>query len=341
MTAMSVPNTHQMALAVMSSESASTEQVAEVAVNDEKSQLAASNEKFSDATVDISNVVLNVSGSTATVAYQQLTTLTLEQATGMEPPVMADSVKRTATFKLQGASWKLSAVQHVTGSDASLIDALPTKAYTEAAEAAEARLSPVHNDISGQSPASTSGGPGPITAQQLKGLGIKGVTTTNYRPMWSSYNYTAMVNYATSHWNKGDSRFPIFGEDCVNFVSRALYNGGWSFDKTWFSGFRNYPHVSGPVPYYGHAFTVSADWFVYANGTSHRTHTTNNVWNLGYADVLQADWNRDGHIDHSMFITAISSNDKFITEHTNNALNKSMKLILAQNPNTIWYASVT
>lgn len=346
MKAMAMESTHRAAIAVMSAAAVPAEQTAEAGVSAEKADLSSSKEKFSDATVAVSAASLKVSGSCATLTYQQTTKLTMEKVTGSEPPVMADSVKRTATFTLQGSTWKLANVQHVTGASSSLLDALPTTAQVETAIAKRPALSAV---IDGQSPASISGAPKTPTTVQLKGLTALGAHTTVMRPMIASYNYGAMISYATSHWNSGDTQFPIWSEDCVNFISRALWHGGWAMDSTWKGGYKtvsigggghsgsSFARVSISTP----AFIRSADWFNYANKTSHRTHTTNNVWNMGLADVWQADWNRDGHIDHSMLVTAMSSTDKFVTEHTNNALNKSMKLIIKQNPGTTWYASVT
>ena len=63
-------------------------------------------------------------GRTATLEYQQTTTLNFEKISGDEPAVMADSVHRTAYLVHVASGWKIKGVQKVTGLNSSLLDPL-------------------------------------------------------------------------------------------------------------------------------------------------------------------------------------------------------------------------
>ncbi|WP_251062200.1 MULTISPECIES: amidase domain-containing protein [unclassified Streptomyces] len=66
-----------------------------------------------------------------------------------------------------------------------------------------------------------------------------------------------------------------------------------------------------------------------------------NVWKLAYADVLQADWKRDNNIDHTMIVTKKYNGTPYLTYHTSDTHNKSLKKLLSDHPRAWWYAHRT
>jgi hypothetical protein len=65
------------------------------------------------------------------------------------------------------------------------------------------------------------------------------------------------------------------------------------------------------------------------------------VWKLAYADVLQADWNRDNTIDHTMIVTATGRNERYLTYHTSSTHNRKLSSLLAARPSAWWYVHRT
>ena len=54
------------------------------------------------------------------------------------------------------------------------------------------------------------------------------VTTLTSTACFASYNRSAAVQYANQHaLSPNTPWYPVFGEDCTNFVSQAVYNGGF------------------------------------------------------------------------------------------------------------------
>ncbi|WP_373465441.1 amidase domain-containing protein [Streptomyces sp. V1I6] len=80
------------------------------------------------------------------------------------------------------------------------------------------------------------------------------------------------------------------------------------------------------------AYAGAENWYWYASRHSKRTKLQNNVWKLAYTDLLQADWNRDNTIDHTMIVTATGRNECYLTHHTSSTHNRKLSSLLAARP---------
>lgn len=174
---------------------------------------------------------------------------------------------------------------------------------------------------------------------------VAGQRTANDKTaLAAGYNYTAMVNYANRYWKNPNGSYRTYGNDCTNFISQAMKAGGW---KQKGSGF--FDRKDKDKWYYGgHTWTTSytwagaENWYWFATKYSQRTRILSNVWQMGLGDVLQADWDRDNTIDHTMIVTGFSGNDEiYLTYHTNNTHNRKLTNLLAARPHTTWYAHRT
>ncbi len=144
----------------------------------------------------------------------------------------------------------------------------------------------------------------------------------------STLNRTAIVNYAYRYATNYNSTYLNYdgqsdGGDCTNFVSQALYAGGWTyvrgfytlnyvwwFDSKWIRPAQSYTWVNANL------------WFQFINSRPRGT-LARNIRDLVPGDILQADWNRDGHIDHSMIVTKKDSmGNIYLTYHSNNTVDK-------------------
>ncbi|MFI1976569.1 amidase domain-containing protein [Streptomyces wedmorensis] len=155
----------------------------------------------------------------------------------------------------------------------------------------------------------------------------------------SGYNYGNMASYADRHWKRGNSDYRVYGNDCTNFISQAMRAGGWGTT----SGSAMSRKDNNKWFYASFTWTTSytragaENWYWFASKHSKRTKILNNVWHMVRSDVLQADWRRDGIIDHSMIVTARTSNEAYLTYHTPSTHNKKLSTIVAQNRGAWWY----
>lgn len=159
----------------------------------------------------------------------------------------------------------------------------------------------------------------------------------------SGYNYGNMASYADRHWKRANSDYRVYGNDCTNFISQAMRAGGWGTtsgsamsrkdNSKWF-----YASFTWTTSY---TWAGAENWYWFANKHSKRTKMLSNVWHMAKADVLQADWKRDGIIDHSMIVTTRTSNEVYLTYHTPSTHNKKLSTIVAQYPRAWWYAHRT
>lgn len=158
----------------------------------------------------------------------------------------------------------------------------------------------------------------------------------------ASYSYTKMVAYADKYWKRHNSDYRTYGTDCTNFISQAMRAGGWkpvgaiaprTNNKFWFYG-SNTLLTS-------YTWAAAENWYWFAKKHSKRTKMLDNVWKLAYADVLQADWKRDNNIDHTMIVTKKYNGTPYLTYHTSDTHNKSLKKLLSDHPRAWWYAHRT
>ena len=139
----------------------------------------------------------------------------------------------------------------------------------------------------------------------------------------SSFNRTAMYNYAYNNYNKRPSQwgnFDALGGDCTNFVSQIIYAGGAPFDTTgnytWY-----YKGMSNRAPAWTsvtslHKYLVNNDYI----GPQGKVDSSNAAYIAMIGDVIQIDFGNDGTYDHS---TSIVHHQTSITSQTTIAAHSS------------------
>ncbi|HEY8981308.1 MAG TPA: amidase domain-containing protein [Streptomyces sp.] len=159
----------------------------------------------------------------------------------------------------------------------------------------------------------------------------------------ASYNYNKMVAYADKYWNRHNGAYRTYDNDCTNFISQAMLEGGWgpkggaiiqrTSNKYWFYGPTTWTT--------SYTWAGAENWYWFANKHAKRTKALDNVWKLAASDVLQADWGRDNNIDHTMIVTKKYRGTPYLTYHTNDTHNKSLSKLISDHPRTWWYAHRT
>jgi hypothetical protein len=147
-------------------------------------------------------------------------------------------------------------------------------------------------------------------------------------------NRSAIVTYAVAWVGKDLHQFSTRGynptyapatflnDDCTDFISQALYAGGWTF-KQGLKWIHNYwwfefvwPHL------YTDTWTQARSWadFVQLSG---RGSMAGYVSDLQLGDILQFGTQNDGSIGHSMIVTKRDSfGNVWLTYHSVNELNR-------------------
>lgn len=123
-------------------------------------------------------------------------------------------------------------------------------------------------------------------------------------------------------WNSYNPRFPVFHDDCTNFVSQCLFAGGapmrGQMDRAagwWMVG-------EGERWSYSWAVAHSLRWYL---ETSTHGLTAVRVYSpseLQIGDIIFYDFAGDGRIDHSTIVTSIQNGVPHIHAHTANSADR-------------------
>jgi hypothetical protein len=144
----------------------------------------------------------------------------------------------------------------------------------------------------------------------------------------------AIVDYAYTYWDNYNSAYRDFSpNDCTNFISQAVRDGGWtdvpgwyrSTSAWWYNVTQSWTWIN---PHY---------WFWFTHDRPRGTPASN-LTDLELGDILQIDFDRDGYMDHSMIVTYKDCDGTiYLTYHSTNTLNRSIWDIYNSHPNANYY----
>ena len=150
------------------------------------------------------------------------------------------------------------------------------------------------------------------------------------------YYYPSYSAYYARKWAVSpnpDYRYFV-DNDCTNFISQALKYGGWpdypGYYTSWYAWWYTWP-VQGRAWINAHAF------YVFTRDVN-RGYIARSFAEMQVGDILQIDWDRDGHIDHSGIVTSKDVvGTIYVSYHSNNTLDKDINVLVAAFPNANWY----
>jgi hypothetical protein len=150
------------------------------------------------------------------------------------------------------------------------------------------------------------------------------------------YDRNAAAAYARRYALNYNTSYKSFTNDCTNFISQALYAGGWTYTGSEFS------RTSNTTWYYG-SLSQSYTW---AGAHNHYLFHANmdrswiaeqSAW-LIIGEPINIDFEGDGHIDHTVIITKVDSyNNQYVSYHTTNSLDKPLSYFFNNYPNAKYY----
>jgi hypothetical protein len=160
----------------------------------------------------------------------------------------------------------------------------------------------------------------PITDELLEKLRARPRTFKNKS---SNYNREEARRYALKHAKNYNSNYREFDNDCTNFVSQCLKAGGWEYDGGYHRSPKNWYYYT----YFQTWTWVNAHYLYWFLQYSNRSEPADGTMSLSVGDLVFADWDFDGHIDHSMIVTHKSRSEIYLSYHTVDRRNYPFKRI--------------
>jgi hypothetical protein len=155
----------------------------------------------------------------------------------------------------------------------------------------------------------------------------------------------AAAEYALKWWNSKNPDFPTnYSNDCTNFVSQAMYAGGWTqVSGLWNSNSAWWGRSWGP-PYASYPWGGAENFYKFARNESART-TSVPLKDLRVGDVLQYKLPGSSVMNHTMIVTQYLSStayypsEFYLTYHTSNTKNKPFSSLSSLN--VLWFTHKT
>lgn len=125
------------------------------------------------------------------------------------------------------------------------------------------------------------------------------------------YRREDAVAYADRWWKDGNPEFETFDVDCTNYVSQCLFAGGAPINYTgkretgwWYKGYQ------GKQEWWSFSWAVSDSLQRYLSGSRSsglRAEVMERPEQLMLGDIIQYDWDGNGHYQHSTIVTAFDA----------------------------------
>ena len=171
--------------------------------------------------------------------------------------------------------------------------------------------------------------------------------TSRVRTSSCDYGGIYAAAYAYNYAFSNNSSYRRFDNDCTNFVSQAMREGGGFWFKRFGRDYKNWgfwwydPSGSqnkGQTRTWTQARAL--EYFIWNSG---RGYNTTSICDLDYGDVLVVDWEGDGDIDHAMIVSAavnclLGSDGVVLSQHSPGRRNKSLRQYLQEVPTARFHA---
>ncbi|NQX48824.1 amidase domain-containing protein [Paenibacillus tritici] len=125
------------------------------------------------------------------------------------------------------------------------------------------------------------------------------------------YRREEAAAYADLWWKEGNPEFEIFEVDCTNYVSQCLFAGGAPINYTgkretgwWYKGYK------GAQEWWSFSWAVSDSLHRHLSGNHSsglRAEIVERPEQLMLGDIIQYDWDGNGHYQHSTIVTAFDA----------------------------------
>jgi hypothetical protein len=183
----------------------------------------------------------------------------------------------------------------------------------------------------------STGKPAPAPTATAKPIGPTVVNATTSQ--LSSTQRAKVVSYAETYWKHYNSNYIPSQNDCTDFVSQALYYGGWAKKTGWYQSDSVWWYDGITLLPKSYTWASAQHWYNFAT-SSGRTDIRSAIPYAQTGDILQYDVGPVG-MNHSMIVTKVVNSMPYLTYHTGNHLNKPFSLVqksvLAEDSTPDWY----
>ncbi|WP_146076275.1 amidase domain-containing protein [Rathayibacter toxicus] len=304
-------------------------------------------ESFTDFSTDVTFDSLAISGARVTVKFTEATTVKRGKDTnGQQLPEYGYRFPQAASLTKLGSNWQVESISHADSVQSIDLpetvlpadDIITTRksgavssemkqvfANKQFAQSPEMSTLPMFNDIKRK------------LQQQMPQIELH-VTSSNQRSVSlpAAYygdgpNRTAIVNYALKYsLHRNTESYKSLDDDCTNFVSQALFAGGWK---------QMIGSPNDETAWFGNNIIVSNTWSRAQPLFDYGFHVTNNFTYTTEptpGDITFWIWKGSYTFDHTTIVTYVDATGQpYYTEHTNDHVNKSLASSMADNPGAI------
>ncbi|RSL30533.1 hypothetical protein D7Z54_25830 [Salibacterium salarium] len=157
------------------------------------------------------------------------------------------------------------------------------------------------------------------TLIQKESLPAQKISTANQKmDRGFSYDRRAAVQYAEQWWDDYNPRYRTFTDNCTNFISQCLREGGAPMrgmpdrGKGWWFGKQDWS--------YSWAVAHSFRWYLSSSTEGLTAKEIETATDLGLGDVICYDFNGDDRWQHSTIVTSFDGNgEPLVNAQTSNS----------------------
>lgn len=158
---------------------------------------------------------------------------------------------------------------------------------------------------------------------------------------YPALNFQAVAKYASlwtdkDHEGKLNSKYGDAGDNCTNFISQALHEGGWPIRDTTYNNRKNLDYwdynMTGPGKF-TYSWSRAEESYRMIHDKANKL-TFGDLEAAGLADVVYFDWNvggatyGDGVKDHAMIVTKRTKAHPYFSQKSGNRHNVSPKTVV-------------
>ncbi|MEO5730748.1 MAG: amidase domain-containing protein [Byssovorax sp.] len=197
-------------------------------------------------------------------------------------------------------------------------------------------------------PSFPSMGTSTLQLQSIPGVSVAAPLVSAHSP--SAYSPSAAVAYARKWALGANPDYERFGQDCTNFISQALFVGGWNMvqstdvcddvtdDNVWWFRREACWHLLSRNVHCSNTWAVASHLYRFLKNSGRAT-AVNNLWDLEPGDVLQKDYG-DDYIKHSLILSEKNEDNLYFCSHSLDYADEPFfgrGGILNRNPGVKWY----
>jgi hypothetical protein len=137
-----------------------------------------------------------------------------------------------------------------------------------------------------------------------------------------TYDRSRAVRYAETWWNGHNPAYPVFSDDCTNFISQCLHAGGMPMVFSHSQGRGWWCRKRGKSFSWSYSWAVAHSFYLMLKrgGPTGKVTEVASAADLRPGDVICYDFEGDGRFNHNVIVTALDDEGSpLVNAHTVNS----------------------